>query len=103
MVECLPVDPATWVRFPAGAGKISDNIEISDIIQLGIILNIDWCPSHCNITGNELADTEVKKAIKSGHALQIKPYTQEIYSVIKAGKAPNGKTMEKISRLKKYA
>ena len=20
MVECLPVDPATWVRFPAGAG-----------------------------------------------------------------------------------
>ena len=22
MVECLPVDPATWVRFPAGAGKI---------------------------------------------------------------------------------
>ena len=22
MVECLPVDPATWVRFRAGAGKI---------------------------------------------------------------------------------
>ena len=22
VVECLPVDPATWVRFPAGAGKI---------------------------------------------------------------------------------
>ena len=22
MVECLPVDPVTWVRFPAGAGKI---------------------------------------------------------------------------------
>ena len=22
MVECLPVYPATWVRFPAGAGKI---------------------------------------------------------------------------------
>ena len=21
VVECLPVDPATWVRFPAGAGK----------------------------------------------------------------------------------
>ena len=20
MVECLPVDPATWVRFPAGTG-----------------------------------------------------------------------------------
>ena len=23
VVECLPVDPATWVRIPAGAGKIS--------------------------------------------------------------------------------
>ena len=22
VVECLPVDPVTWVRFPAGAGKI---------------------------------------------------------------------------------
>ena len=22
VVECLPVDPATWFRFPAGAGKI---------------------------------------------------------------------------------
>ena len=21
-VECLPVNPASWVRFPAGAGKI---------------------------------------------------------------------------------
>ena len=68
-------------------------IEISDIIQLGIILHIDWCPSHCNIIGNELADIEAKKATKSGHALQIKPYTQEIYSVIKAGKN-NGKIIK---------
>ena len=22
VVKCLPVDPATWVRIPAGAGKI---------------------------------------------------------------------------------
>ena len=22
VVECLPVDPATWFRFPAGTGKI---------------------------------------------------------------------------------
>ena len=22
VVECLPVDPATWVRLPAGTGKI---------------------------------------------------------------------------------
>ena len=60
-------------------------IEISDIIHLGITLHIDWCTSHCDIIGNELADIEAKKATKSDHALQIKPYTQEIYSVIKAG------------------
>ena len=22
IVECLPVDPETWIRFPAGTGKI---------------------------------------------------------------------------------
>ena len=38
-------------------------INISDIIQLGIVLHIDWCPSHCNITGNELADIEAKKQL----------------------------------------
>ena len=59
-------------------------INISEIINLDINLYIDWCPSHCDINGNELADTKAKEAANSGHALLIKPYTQEIYSVIKA-------------------
>ena len=29
MVECLPVDLATWVRFPAGAGKIFSLYDIN--------------------------------------------------------------------------
>ena len=29
VVECLPVDPATWVRFPAGAGKIFSLYDIN--------------------------------------------------------------------------
>ena len=29
VVECLPVDPATWVRFPAGAGKIFSLYDMS--------------------------------------------------------------------------
>ena len=31
VVECLPVDPATWVRFLAGAGKI---FSLYDIFRL---------------------------------------------------------------------
>ena len=33
VVECLPVNPATWVRFPAGAGKI---FSLYDIYFTGI-------------------------------------------------------------------
>ena len=29
VVECLPVHPATWVRFPAGAGKIFSLYDMS--------------------------------------------------------------------------
>ena len=59
-------------------------INISEIINLDINLYIDWCPSHCDISGNELADIKAKEAAYSGHALLIKPYTQEIYLAIKA-------------------
>ena len=34
VVECLPVDPATWVRFPAGAGKI---FSLYDIFVVAIV------------------------------------------------------------------
>ena len=29
VVECLPVDPATWVQFPAGTGKIFSLYDMS--------------------------------------------------------------------------
>ena len=31
VVECLPVDPVTWVQFPAGAGKIFSLYDIGNI------------------------------------------------------------------------
>ena len=33
VVECLPVDPASWVRFPAGAGKIFSPYDIKLITR----------------------------------------------------------------------
>ena len=47
-------------------------------------MHIDWCPSHCDTKGNELADTKAKEAANPGHALLMNAYTQAIYSVIKA-------------------
>ena len=44
-------------------------INISEIINLDINLYIDWCPSHCDISENELADIKAKEAANSGHAL----------------------------------
>ena len=35
VVECLPVDPATWVRFQAGAGKIFSLYNI--IIKVSVL------------------------------------------------------------------
>ena len=31
VVECLPVDPASWVLFPAGAGKLFSLYDIRPI------------------------------------------------------------------------
>ena len=33
---------------------------IDKIIQNSTILTLDWCPSHCNIEGNDMADKAVK-------------------------------------------
>ena len=55
VVECLPVDPATWVRFPAGTGKI---FSLYDIFMVFLTLF-------------------VKRSITSrtGRALPVHPYT----------------------------
>lgn len=52
-------------------------------IQDHILLQIDWCPSHCNIEGNEEADQAAKNALTNGKALNFLPTPQEIYQIIK--------------------
>ena len=32
------------------------------MLNIGVDLNIDWCPSHCNVAGNEMADKAAKQA-----------------------------------------
>ena len=38
---------------------------ISDLSQLGWEISTNWCPSHCNIQGNERADTLAKRGASS--------------------------------------
>ena len=54
------------------------------IIEADTNLLIDWCPSHCNIEGNERADQAAKSALTNGTALNYLPTPQEVYPVIKA-------------------
>ena len=65
---------------------ITDHLQIliSQALNEGINLILDWCPSHCNITGNELADKAAKQALTTGKPINILPSTKEIYAIIKA-------------------
>lgn len=51
---------------------------IHNIVKAGTPLNIDWCPSHCDIEGNEQADIAAKQALRLGKNLDILPTSQEI-------------------------
>ena len=44
---------------------------------------MDWCPSHCNIVGNDLADEAAKTGSTHGRELNIKMSKTEAYSRIK--------------------
>ena len=57
------------------------------IIEADTNLLIDWCPSHCNIEGNERADHAAKSALTNGTALNYLPTPQEVYPVINRIKA----------------
>ena len=48
-------------------------IELSEIIQKGINqdINFSWTPSHCGVSGNEVADETAKKAIKDNNSKKI--------------------------------
>ena len=43
---------------------------------------MDWCPSHCNIVGNDLADEGAKTGSTHGRELNIKMSKTEAYSRI---------------------
>ena len=44
---------------------------------------MDWCPSHCNIVGNDLADEAAKTGSTHGREVNIKMSKTEAYSRIK--------------------
>ena len=43
VVECLPVDPASWVRFPAGTGKIFSLYDTNKPAQ-GVLEGLNGVP-----------------------------------------------------------
>ena len=58
--------------------------EIGKILDLGRDINIDWCPSHCNVAGNEMADIAAKQAMDTGVELELLPTAKEVYPIIKS-------------------
>ena len=59
------------------------NTLVDAIVRENVILNMDWCPSHCNIVGNDLADEAAKTGSTHGRELNIKMSKTEAYSRIK--------------------
>ena len=56
--------------------------EISLILDKKVTLNIDWCPSHCNVAGNEMADKAAKQAMDNGNVVKLLPTAKEVYPII---------------------
>ena len=59
------------------------NTLVDAIVKDNVTLNMDWCPSHCNIVGNDLADEAAKTGPTQGRELNIKMGKTEAYSRIK--------------------
>ena len=62
---------------------IQINQLIDSIIRANIILYMDWCPSHCNVIGNDLADEAAKAGSSYGRALPLRLGKTEAYGIIK--------------------
>ncbi|MCG8096109.1 MAG: reverse transcriptase-like protein, partial [Candidatus Thiodiazotropha endolucinida] len=56
---------------------------IDEILVHKIILNIDWCPSHCNVSGNEMADEAAGAGAQHGKPHNISLAKTEVYALIK--------------------
>ena len=47
---------------------------------------LDWCPSHCNILGNDMADEAAKSGSIRGKQLKLKLTKTEVYGLTKRAK-----------------
>ena len=56
---------------------------IDTVLRKNINLTIDWCPAHCNVLGNEIADAAAKSGANNGKPLGIKISKSETYNLIK--------------------
>ncbi|MCU7800042.1 MAG: endonuclease/exonuclease/phosphatase family protein, partial [gamma proteobacterium symbiont of Lucinoma myriamae] len=48
------------------------NALVDQILRKQLFLMIDWCPAHCNIEGNELADIAAKSGASIGKKIDVK-------------------------------
>ena len=62
---------------------IQVNQLVDSVIRAKVILYMDWCPSHCNIFGNDLADEAAKTGSSIGKELPLKLGKTEAYGIIK--------------------
>ena len=62
---------------------IQNNQLVDSIIRANIIIYMDWCPSHCNVTGNDLADEAAKAGSSFGRELSLRLGKTEAYGIIK--------------------
>ena len=62
---------------------IQINQLVDSIIRANIIIYMDWCPSHCNVTGNDLADEAAKAGSSFGRELSLRLGKTEAYGIIK--------------------
>lgn len=57
---------------------------IHNTLKLKLLVNIDWCPAHCNVEGNEIADSAAKSALTLGRPLPTLPSAREVCATMRA-------------------
>ena len=59
------------------------NMLIDQVLRAKTILYMDWCPSHCNVLGNDMTDIAAKEGSFKGREINIKLGKTEAYGLIK--------------------